>query len=177
MGKARASLSAKLIIGFIFKEAGAYLKAKSLLQKRFGRIDFESLPLNFAYTDYYRNEFGEGLTRVFVSFKRLIHLDALSRVKCSTNSLERRLSLNSKRTVNIDPGFLELSKLVLATTKDYAHRIYIGKGIFAEVTLSFVGKTFQPKEWTYPDYSSKEYITIFNTIRQIYAQQIKNCRD
>ena len=77
------------------------------------------------------------------------------------------------RIINIDPGYLDLSKLILASTKDYKHRIYLTKGIYAEVTLFYQDKTFCPWEWTYPDYKTGEYIEIFNRIRQIYAEQIK----
>ena len=78
-----------------------------------------------------------------------------------------------KRRINIDPGFLSLGKLILATTKDQCHRVYLGKGIFAEVTLFYKQKTFNPWPWTYPDYQSREYLEIFNSIRGIYQEQIK----
>jgi len=117
---------------------------------------------------------GEDLKKIFISFKKPILPQDLAKIKIGTNKIENRLSFDKKRTINIDPGYLELSKLVFATTKDFKHRIYLSHGIFAEVTLFYDNKTFKAWEWTYPDYKSQEYINIFNKIREIYARQIKN---
>ncbi|MBU3958775.1 MAG: DUF4416 family protein, partial [Candidatus Omnitrophica bacterium] len=97
----------------------------------------------------------------------------LAKIKIITNQIEKKLSSAESRRINIDPGYLTLAKLILATTKDYRHRIYLRKGIYAEVTLSYQGKTFCPWEWTFADYKTVEYIDIFNRIRELYAQQIK----
>jgi len=163
----------KLIIGFIFKEEAALNKAKSILQKRFGKIDFESQTLAFNHTTYYEKEFGKDLKRRFIAFKKLISPSDLPEIKIYTNKVEKKLSSGSSRLINIDPGYLDLAKLVLASTKDYKHRIYLGKGIYLEVTLFYENKSYRPWEWTYPDYKSAEYIAIFNQIRDIYARQIK----
>ena len=85
-------------------------------------------------------------------------------------------TLGGKRRVNIDPGYISQSKLVLATTKDHSHRIYLGQGIFAEVTLRYYKGTFRAWEWTYPDYASPPYIAIFNHIRKLYKEQLKGIR-
>ncbi|MBU2221656.1 MAG: DUF4416 family protein, partial [Candidatus Omnitrophica bacterium] len=114
-----------------------------------------------------------GLKRKFISFKKLIPPDQLSAIKITTNKIEDRLSSKNLRRINIDPGYLDLAKLVLATTKDYNHRIYLSKGIFAEITLTYQGKSFRPWNWTYRDYQSQEYIAIFNQIREIYNLQIR----
>ena len=165
--------SVKLIIGLIYRKNTVKDKVLGWLKKKFGEIDFVSNALVFNHTDYYYTEFGRPLRRMFVSFKNLKREDALSAIKLYTNNLESKFCLKGKRQINIDPGFLNLGKLILATTKDYKHRIYIGKGIFAEVTLFFRKKSFRHWEWTYPDYRTKEYLDIFNRIRQIYAGQIK----
>ncbi|OGX43889.1 MAG: hypothetical protein A3G38_03040 [Omnitrophica WOR_2 bacterium RIFCSPLOWO2_12_FULL_51_8] len=202
----------KLIIGLIFREVSAAEKARLALTKLFGNIDFESAPLAFNHTDYYRKEFGSGLKRRFFSFRRLIPAQHLARIKVFTNNLEQKLSrksthstrpglkpgvcsglilsgiplprpkvrgLNaaevSRRLVNIDPGYLDLAKLVLASTKDYRHRIYLERGIYVEITLFYQRKTFNPWEWTYPDYRSREYIEVFNRIREIYKKQLQEC--
>lgn len=163
----------KLIVGFIFKEDQILHKAKVLLEKHFGKIDFESQALAFTHTDYYEKEFGSALKRRFVSFKKLIEPSDLAKIKKITNQLEKKLSYKQARLINIDPGYLELSKLILATAKDYQHRIYLKDGIYAEVTLFYQNKTFNPWEWTYPDYKQQEYLAIFNQIRDIYRRQIK----
>jgi len=173
MGTLKKHLPVKLVIGFIFKDTKVYAKAKSVLKIRFGLIDFESQILDFVHTDYYEKEFGKKLKRGFVSFQKLISPDELSAIKITTNKIEVRLSHQKLRRINIDPGYLDLSKLVLATTKDYKHRIYLSQGIWAEVTLFYQGNTFRPWEWTYPDYQTEAYTNIFNSIRKIYVEQVK----
>lgn len=173
MGKIKIPAPAKLIIGFIFKEEQAFNKSKTLLKKHFGRIDFESRELPFCHTDYYKEELGTGLKRKFVSFAKLILPQDLARIKITTNKIEKKLSKMSRRPINIDPGYLDLAKLVLASTKDYKHRIYISRGIYAEVTLFYEKDSFGPWAWTYPDYKTGDYIEIFNRLREIYNMQLK----
>ena len=165
----RYSLKVKLIIGFIYKDEAIFIKAKEKLRKQFGKIDFESTEIDFNYTDYYEAEMGKALKRRFISFTKLIPIQDLYRIKLYTNRLETKFLTAKCRQINIDPGYMDLAKLVLATTKDYAHRIFLRKGIFAEITLSFRGSSFSANEWTYPDYRSQEYIDIFNQIRKLYG--------
>jgi len=163
---------AKLFIGFIFSREEIYLKTKSILEKKFGQSDFESQILPFNHTHYYKNEFGADLKRKFISFRRLCKPEKLPYIKIITNKIEIKFSRQDRRQINIDPGILNLSKVILVTTKDYRHRIYLDKGIYAEVTLYYQNKSFQSWEWTYPDYKTQAYMQIFNTIRGIYVQQI-----
>ncbi|MCM8762925.1 MAG: DUF4416 family protein [Candidatus Omnitrophica bacterium] len=150
-----------------------YTKTKKQLIRYFGNIDYESMPRPFNFTDYYGKELGAGLNRYFISFEKLLSPKDLAKIKIITNKLEKKFSVDSRRKINIDPGYLNLSKLVLATTKDYKHRIYLDKGIYAEVTLYYQARTFKSWPWTYPDYKTKDYIDIFNEIRQIYQKQLK----
>lgn len=173
MGRIARHSPVKLIIGFIFKEEKSFNKAKVILEKKFGKTDFVSPSLPFAHTGYYEGEFGRDLLRAFASFKKLIPPDALPKIKISTNKIEQKLLRDFKRTVNIDPGYLDLSKLVLASTKNYKHRLYLNSGIYAEVTLFYENKSFRSWEWTYPDYKTSEYIAIFNRIRNIYSRQLQ----
>jgi hypothetical protein len=162
----------KLFAGFIFAGEEIYLKAKRKLVRKFGQSDFESQTLPFDHTQYYQKEFGINLKRKFLSFKRLIKPETLAKIKIITNRIEQGLAPQGRRQVNIDPGILSLSKIVLATTKDYKHRIYLASGIYAEVTLYYQDDSFQSWEWTYPDYKTPEYIQIFNYIRDIYSHQL-----
>lgn len=173
MGKISEILPVKLICGFISKYEEYSLKVKSVLENEYGKIDFISEALPFTYTNYYEKEIGTDLLRQFISFENLIMPDTLSKIKIHTNNIESRFLLkeSDKRQINIDPGYITLAKLILATTKDRAHRIYIGEGIYAEITLHYFKKTFQPFDWTYPDYRIPEYINIFNQIRIIYYKQ------
>lgn len=173
MGFIHKPYPVKLITGFIFKQKEILDKAITILEKYFGKIDFKSEILPFIYTDYYEKELGKDLKRNFISFKRLINPENLSKIKIITNRIEQKLSYKQHRLINIDPGYVDLAKLVLASTKDYKHRIYLGKGIYAEVTLFYQDRSFRYWEWTYPDYKTEAYINIFNRIRTIYAEQIK----
>ena len=173
MGQAKTPEPSKLIVGLIFRDGLIKDKVLIALKRKFGRIDYTSAVLNFNYTDYYYPEFGQPLSRLFIAFRNLLSEDILPEIKTYTNRIEKRFTAQGLRQVNIDPGFLSLGKLILATTKDQQHRIYLRKGIFAEVTLLFRDRTFKPWEWTYPDYRTKEYIDIFNSIRLIYLQQVK----
>ncbi|HTZ11634.1 MAG TPA: DUF4416 family protein [Candidatus Margulisiibacteriota bacterium] len=173
MGKIKKPSPVKLIVGLIFKYEEAFSCARKSLIRSFGSIDFESEALPFNQTDYYQEELGDNLTRKFLSFKKLVSPEVLSKIKVETNKIEERLSRGGLRQVNLDPGYLAFSKLVLASTKDYAHRIYLGRGIYAEITLDYRNKTYRAREWTYPDYKSQDYLSIFNRIRQIYSRQVK----
>lgn len=165
MGQIAKHAQVKLIIGLIARQEFLAI-ARSRLEKAFGKIDFNSEILEFDSTRYYAKEMGAGLKRQFISFARLIKPEALLNIKLKTNKIENKFfSCRHKRNVNIDPGYLSVSKLVLATTKDHQHRIYLGKGIFAEVTLRYRDKTFCPWAWTYADYCTVEYVNIFNHLR------------
>jgi hypothetical protein len=183
MGKIKEPLPVKLIAS-IFTATGELLEeAGGRLSQEFGPIDYESELLPFDHTTYYAAEFGEGLKRRFVAFVDLVHPGELAEIKLLTNALEMEWvvggrarggrSRKGKRRINVDPGYVSHSKLVLATTKNHAHRIYLGQGIYAEVTLHFRDGTFRAWPWTYPDYASPPLIAIFNQIRALYVKQLR----
>jgi hypothetical protein len=165
----------KLITGIIAKTDDAFFEAEKALTKAFGQVDYKSQILKFDFTDYYEREMGAGLKRRFISFKRLIDPKQLAEIKLFCNKIESRLAKKiriSKRPVNIDPGYITDAKLILASTKDYSHRVYLNKGIYGEVTLYYQGGVFRPYSWTYPDYRTDDYRIIFDAIRKIFMQQI-----
>jgi len=171
MGKAKKPKAVKLIIGMLAKNKKLFDKAERFFIKAFGQIDYKSPVIPFYHTDYYKQEMGGQLKRKFISFKTLIQPEKISKIKILANSIEQKLSLNKKRRINIDPGYISDAKLLLATTKDYFHRIYLNCGIYAEITLRWKKGSFEPFEWTYPDYRSKVYIDIFNSIRKRYVKK------
>jgi len=173
MGKVREPLLVKLIAGMFTANTELLEEAKVRLSQEFGPIDYESELLPFDHTTYYAAEFGENLKRRFVAFAELVHPERLAEIKLLTNALEIEWAVEGKRRINIDPGYISHAKLVLATTKNHAHRIYLGQGIYAEVTLHFRSGTFQPWPWTYPDYASPPLIAIFNRIRGLYVKQLR----
>lgn len=176
MGKIKVPLPAKLIVGMLSAYTDTLGRAADELSALFGPIDFASELLPFTHSDYYNAELGTPILRQFLSFERLFDQGALSQAKHLTNALEQSLAIEGRRTVNLDPGYVTGAKLVLATTKDYNHRIYIGNGIYAEVTLHYHKGHFQPWPWTYPDYASPEYLSLFERIRCIYMSQLRDCR-
>ncbi len=172
MGEIFLHPEVKLICGLIGREE-LFPAVRKKLERRFGPADFQSRAFDFRFTEYYKQEMGEGLKRVFLSFYRKVKPASLARIKLATNRIESRFSRNGKRMVNIDPGYLTLSKLVLATTKDHQHRIYLEKGIYAEVTLRYRGKGFRAWEWTYPDFQTSEYLEIFESLRSSLVKEKK----
>ena len=143
------------------------------LQEAFGSSDWISPPLFFDRTRYYEKEMGWPLHRRFLSFKNLIRPEALVEIKLQTNELEKRYLQDGKRRVNIDPGYVALERLVLATGKNYTHRIYLSKGIFADLTLVFHQGSFQTLAWTYRDYADPVVIGYFNDMRERYKNQLR----
>ncbi|MBI3328049.1 MAG: DUF4416 family protein [Nitrospinae bacterium] len=149
-------------------------------REAYGRIDLETAPLPFGATRYYEPEMGSQLQKILWSFETLIAPDDLARVKRETNTLERACASwdghTWRRCVNLDPGYVDLAKLVLATTKDRQHRLYLGQGMYGEVTLRFTAGHFLPWEWTYPDYRTPAYLTFFEAVRRCYRRQLTTMR-
>lgn len=173
MGTAREPVPVKLIVSLLSADARLLIETSAALCRLYGLIDFESELLPFDHTDYYTAEFGRGLQRQVVSFERLVHPSELPAIKNQTNTLEHSLALGGQRRVNIDPGYVALGKLVLASTKDHAHRIYLDDGVYAEGTLTYQRGRFRPWPWTYPDYGSSRYCELFGEIRELYKAQLK----
>jgi hypothetical protein len=173
MGKIKEPIPVKLICGMISSKSELFEQAMQILSQRYGTVDYVSPIIPFSqYTDYYEPEIGPNLNRQFISFSNLIDPIDIVPIKLATNQIELNFS-SPNRVINLDPGYVSNAKLVLATTKDYQHRLYLGQGIYAEVTLRFRQGEFKPFEWTYPDYQTPEYLAIFNQIREIYNKQLK----
>jgi hypothetical protein len=135
--------------------------------------------MKFDFTAYYESEMGANLLRKFIAFERPVSPADLAEIKLWTNGVEASFSEAAasrrppvRRPINLDPGYVTLSKLVLATTKDHAHRIYLDRGIYAEVTLRFLKGAFEPMPWTYPDYRTEAYRRFFEGVRaELLARQ------
>jgi hypothetical protein len=176
MGKPQRPQPVKLIVGLLSGDVDLLLRARQLLTRRWGPVDLESDLWPFDTTDYYEPQMGPGLQRRFLSFAETVAPDRLLEIKHETNAVEQQIAdqcllPDIPRPVNIDPGYIDLTKLVLATTKDRGHRVYLGHGIYAEVTLQFVGGAWQPLPWTYPDYRRPEYHAFFAQVRERLRQQ------
>jgi hypothetical protein len=156
----------KLIMGLLFADWQVRDRALGMLFGRFGPPDFLTEPLPFTYTTYYDREIGPNILRQMCSFLRLVPPQSLPDVKLFTNQLEGQLSWDNKRQINIDPGFLSEERLVLATCKNYTHRIYLRDGIYADLTLLYQKGAYQKLPWTYPDYQEPALHHFLGVLRQ-----------
>lgn len=167
MGKIQDVAPVKLICGLIYRDSETYEVVLERLEKMYGPVEFESEHSDFSHTDYYADEMGTGLSRTFISFVDPIQPDRLNAIKLATNALEDEFTNDSGgRRINVDPGYVTLANLVLASTKDYSHRIYLNNGIYAEITLVFEDKSFRPLNWTYPDYQTESTISFLLRVRE-----------
>jgi uncharacterized protein DUF4416 len=176
MGSVRSFNPVKLFVGVLAADRKLIAPVRERLTALYGSIDHESPVIPFDFTDYYAAEMGELVDRVFFSFERLIDGDQLANIKRQMNDIEEEMKpllQTVSRPVNLDPGYIEHAKVILASTKNFYHRIYLGNGIFAEVTMHFRNNTFQFFPWTYPDYQSKDYQEFFLRLRQIYRSQLR----
>ena len=164
---------AKLVIGLFMKEKGLLVPVAKELSEKFGPVDMVSPWFPFNYTTYYAPEMGSPLFRRVLAFKPLIKQSALSEIKGITNGIEMRYSKNGKRRINMDPGYMLAERFVLATGKNYTHRIYIGKGIYADLTLIYTKGSFQKLPWTYPDYADKNMLEYLERVRNKYIYDLK----
>ncbi len=166
----------KLIVGVLAANNECLCEAIELLENKLGPVDLPSDVWPFTDTDYYKKQTGAEILRQFISIAELIDPGRLAAIKHITNEIEQKIaaktSLPLSRPVNIDPGFIEPSKLVLATTKNFSHRVYIGDRMWAEVTLMYdKGWKFLP--FTYPDYKRRRYLDYFSKVRDILSEQLK----
>ena len=151
------------------------LKQRSIdcLEKKYGAIDFELAPVLFSYTNYYAKEMGASLKKIYISFCTPIDPGILPSIKHFTNSIESEYAESGSRTVNIDPGYIETPKLILATTKNFSHRIYIGDSIYGDVQLIWQNGRFNVNPWTYPDYADDKVRHFFENVRNNYFHKLK----
>ncbi len=162
-----------LFAGILSQGSEKLLKALDMLGAHIGSIEAQTHVAPFTYTTYYEKEMGRDLLRTFILFESPVERDSLSEIKVTTNTIEESFALNGNRTVNIDPGYIALEHVILATTKGYAHRIYLKEGIYADLTLMYRDGTYRPLEWTYPDYANAQTISLFNRWREHYKKVIK----
>jgi len=173
MSRPRSVEPVKLVASFLSARAETIAEAIRGMAETCGEPDYVGSCHPFAYTDYYEDELGPTLMRRFVSFERLMVPDRLPDVKLHSNALEDTLADGPKRTVNIDPGYLSLAHLILATCKGYTHRPYLREGVYADLTLVYQDRRFQTLPWTYPDYAAEETREMFRTLRDRYVLQLK----
>lgn len=170
MGEVHEPAPVLLLIAVISRHATAIRWAHETLVQQFGPIALESEAFDFTETDYYTATMGPNLKKQFLAFERLIDPSALADIKRQTNDWEAEYAAaadhDEPRPLNLDPGYITPAKLVLASTKDHAHRIYLVSGIYAELTLNFRHRHWKPLEWTYPDYRRDDFQQFFAQCRE-----------
>ena len=177
MGAIEPFSKTKLIMGVLSTLPEAKEVLRHTLVDEFGPIDYESQEFDFNFTDYYVPEMGSGIKRFFYSFVNLVNPDQLPDIKIRTNTLEEKFAERGNRKINLDPGLLSLSSLILATTKNNVHRIPLQKGIYGEVTLMYVNREYQTLPWTYADYRTKAFHQIFKEMRTLLKKKLRACPD
>jgi hypothetical protein len=164
----------KLIIAFFSNSINLLDKTEKILIIKFGKADYKSQDIEFNETDYYSSEMGENIKLRFIAFNKLINRNKLPEIKIKTCRIEKKFSFLNKRTVNIDPGLMSLENFILATGKSFTHRIYLKKGVWADLTLIFHKGDFTELPWTFPNYRTERIKKILKEIRTIYYKQIKS---
>ncbi len=177
MAQPRPAAPALLVIAAFSRHPQAIEWARTKLEQAFGPVGRASAALVFDQTDYYAATMGSPLKKQLFTFRSLLVPDRLAGVKLQTNALEDELARSGTypevRPLNLDPGLLTLGKFMLATTKDQAHRIYLGDGIYAEVTLRFHHGAWEPWPWTYADYRQEAVRDFLFHAREDYRQLLQ----
>jgi hypothetical protein len=173
MGTTNKPQQVKLFAGILFQGNEDLLKTLGILSAKIGAIEEKTPGAPFLHTDYYEKEMGKGLMRTFIIFGPLVERETLPEIKIITNEIEQSFASEGKRTVNIDPGYVALEHVILATTKGYAHRVHLKNGIYADLTLMYRNGTYRPLEWTYPDYTEEQTISLFMRWRENHKKVLK----
>ena len=161
----------KLFVGVLFSDEHLLERALEMLFEKYGDIDFVSDSFPFDNTGYYEPEMGSPIYRKFVSFERLVHPKEMARIKIETNEIEDLLAVKHNRKVNLDPGIMDYDKVVLASAKYNGQKIYLDRGIWADLTFHFEKNRFDPYPWSFPDFKKGLYNDVFLKIRQKFKEQ------
>ena len=173
MSQLKPPQPAKLVIGFFLKNKDLVVPVIEDLIESIGDVDIVSSWIPFDQTSYYQEEMGAPLFRRILAFQRLIDQSDLPTIKHTTNAIEEKYRQDNRRLVNIDPGYLLFERFVLATGKNFSHRIYIGRKIYADLTLVYRKGKFRSLPWTYPDYAGAQIQTFLLKVRDKYASDLR----
>ncbi|MFW5814413.1 MAG: DUF4416 family protein [Spirochaetota bacterium] len=184
MGRPAAFQPHKLFVAALLAPEPGVVAVRNLVESRFGPIDDELAPHPFTFSDYYHAEMGPSLERALFSIGPLVDPAGLAGFKEEANALESETAAGpaspsrppsaDARRVNLDPGLLSLSRVVLASTKASAHRVPLRDGLYAEITLLYRRGRYRPLEWTYPDYQSDRFVEWLARVRARYHEQLRS---
>lgn len=178
MSKVRDNpLPVKIFVGMVSSDAALFEEVGAKLEEMLGPSDLRSPVWNWDHTSYYLKEMGADLKRHFIFFKRLVDPGIMPDLKLKTVEMENMyLNANGGRKINLDPGYLDSARVLLVSSKDFSHRVYIGKGIYGEVTLVYSGNDYQILPYTYPDFKFKEYQDLFKKARRLYQSELESLK-
>lgn len=177
MSERRRPEPAALVVSVIYRIESRFDEAARRMGALWGDPERISDPFPFDKTRYYRREMGEPLVRRFFVGRRPVARDTLPEIKVAAETIEREFAEEGRRTVNVDPGFLTAENFVLATGKNFSHRIYLGNGVFADLTLVFREGEYRALPWTYPDYASGEIRAFLGEVRDRFRRAGRSPED
>ena len=166
----------KLFMGVLYSDEVLLTAALAQLEGLYGPIDYRSEPWPFEVSDYYVPEMGSPIWRIFIGFRRLMGPQDIVRIKLETNEVEAALSSEGLRKVNLDPGYLDYDKVVLASAKYNGQKVYLDHGIWADLTLRYEKGKFYPYPWSFPDFKSETYYATFLALRQTYKTAMRDLK-
>ncbi len=173
MAEVNEALPVKYFVAVLFSEEQVLVQALEQLQARWGSFDIAGSDHEFDVTDYYYPEMGGPLYRRLVSFAELLDPMQLVDMKLECNRVEDALSVEGKRRVNLDAGYLDHNKVLLASAKEAGQKIYLGKGIYADLAGRYKSGKYQPFEWSFPDFRDGRYDAELLRMRSKYLEQVK----
>ena len=162
----------KLLCGLLYSSLPLMERAVSIMERCWGTIDYMSSDFPFDVSDYYNQEMGTPILRRFISFEALIQPGRLAGIKLACNEIEQFLAERGSRQVNLDPGYLDFDKIILASAKYNGQKIYLGNGIWADLTLSYCKGRVEPYAWSFPDFRSGRYNETLLQIRTRYKRTL-----
>ena len=172
MATIKQPIPVKLICGLTYAPSVMAEELVHVLESTFSLVEMQSPAYDFSsFTSYYEEEMGKNLSKLFICFEGLYDPAFLALSKIKTTEIENKYLDQGARKINLDPGYITAAKLVLATAKDFAHRVYLGQGIYGDVQLRFRNGQFEPSKWTYPDYQTELAMTFFNQVRHHFMEQ------
>lgn len=177
MAETKLPQPVKFFIAALFSKSEVLSDALVIVKGLWGDLDFQSNDYPFDVTDYYVSEMGEGIYRRIFTLEKLYSPTLLVEMKLKCNSIENDLAYELKRSVNLDAGYLDHNKIVLASAKEAGQKVYLDKGIYADLAGRYKAGKYQSFEWSFPDFKDGRYDNDLLLIRKKYLKQLKTWRD
>jgi hypothetical protein len=176
MTRPRSVDPVKLIAAVLWSDAAALAEALGLVENHWGPIDFAGPDHPFDVTRYYESEMGPQIFRRIISFTRLVPPESIREAKLTCNEIEDSLAAGGGRRVNLDIGYIDHNKVVLASAKYAGQKIHLGDGIYADMIERYRDGKYRPFEWTFPDFRDGRYDQELGTIRASYLSSLRSSR-